>query len=254
MAGLEISSDAAARIAMTILTYALFTGLSGLSQTWWQLMILRFVAALGIGGEWAVGASLLSETWPHHWRPWIAAVLQTAVNIGVLLACAAAFFLAGHPRLIFSVGVLPAFVVLWIRRAVPEPEEWHAARQHAAKPPPISALFGPEIRRTTISTIIVCAASLTGWFAFMFFLLQHVRTLPDVRTLSPGAIDRLCSSIMFQLIAWSVLGNFLAGGLAMLLGYRRAHLLHAHGHVCMHAPRLRPPPGLQLPAASGPAA
>ena len=52
-------------------------------------MIFRFVAALGIGGEWAVGASLLAETWPRHWRPWLAGILQTGVNIGVLIACGA---------------------------------------------------------------------------------------------------------------------------------------------------------------------
>ncbi|MBM3877251.1 MAG: MFS transporter, partial [Verrucomicrobia bacterium] len=59
-------------LSLTILTYALFTGLSFFAQTWWQLLIFRFVAALGIGGEWAVGSSLLSETWPRRWRPWIA--------------------------------------------------------------------------------------------------------------------------------------------------------------------------------------
>ena len=71
-----------AGLCLTILTYALFTGLSSVAQTWWQLLIFRFLAALGIGGEWAVGASLLSETWPRRWRPWIAAVLQSGVNVG----------------------------------------------------------------------------------------------------------------------------------------------------------------------------
>src|SRR5262249_45194187 len=62
-------------LSLTILTYAAFTGLSFFAQSWWHLLILRFLAALGIGGEWAVGASLLAETWPRNWRPWIAAVL-----------------------------------------------------------------------------------------------------------------------------------------------------------------------------------
>src|SRR5262245_39056283 len=66
-------------LVMTILTYALFTGAGFFAHDWWHLMIYRFLAALGIGGEWAVGASLLSETWPTRWRPWIAAVLQSAV-------------------------------------------------------------------------------------------------------------------------------------------------------------------------------
>src|SRR5436853_2325413 len=61
-------------LVLTILTYALFTGLSYFARTWCQLFLFRFVAALGIGGEWAVGAALLSETWPPRWRPWIAVV------------------------------------------------------------------------------------------------------------------------------------------------------------------------------------
>src|SRR5947208_3642773 len=99
-------------LSLTILTYALFTGLAFFAQTWWQLLIVRFLAALGIGGEWAVGASLLSETWPRRWRPWIAAVLQSGVNIGILLASLTTFLLADRsPRLVFLIGVLPALLV-----------------------------------------------------------------------------------------------------------------------------------------------
>src|SRR5437016_10512467 len=120
-------------LTLTILTYALFTGLSFFAQTWWQLLLFRFLAALGIGGEWAVGASLLSETWPRRWRPWMAAVLQTGVNVGVMLASLANFMLAGYPyRSVFLVGVLPALLVLWIRRAVPEPEVWQGAKRLSA--------------------------------------------------------------------------------------------------------------------------
>src|SRR5204863_7531488 len=119
-------------LSLTVLTYAAFTGLSFFAQTWWQLLIFRFLAALGIGGEWAVGASLLSETWPHRWRPWIAAVLQTGVNVGILVAGLANFLLAAAPpRYLFLVGVLPALLVFWIRRAVPETEEWKTAKLEA---------------------------------------------------------------------------------------------------------------------------
>src|SRR5258708_6829550 len=81
-------------LSLTILTYAMFTGLSFFAHTWWQLLIFRFVAALGIGGEWAVGASLFSETWPRRWRPWMAAVLQTPVHLGRILAFLAASLLS----------------------------------------------------------------------------------------------------------------------------------------------------------------
>jgi MFS family permease len=212
-------------LALTILTYAAFTGLSSVSQNWWELMLFRFVAALGIGGEWAVGSSLLSETWPRRWGPWIAAVLQTAVNIGVLLACATYYALAGRsPRLVFLVGVLPALIVFWIRRAVPEPEEWHAARREAGAggAPRVSELFVGHTRRITIMVIAVCACSLTAWWAFMFFVIQHVRALPDVKSLPGAQVDRIASVCFFALIAVSIVGNFLAGWLAKMLGYRRA--------------------------------
>ena len=55
-------------LSLTILTYAVCTGLCAAAQTWWQLMLFRFLAALGIGGEWAVGAALLAETWPRAWK------------------------------------------------------------------------------------------------------------------------------------------------------------------------------------------
>src|SRR5262249_14967048 len=124
-------------LTLTILTYALFTGLSFFAQAWWQLLIFRFLAALGIGGEWAVGASLLSETWPRRWRAWMAAVLQTGVNLGVMLASLANFLLSTFPeRTVFLVGILPALLVLWIRRAVPEPEEWQMAKERSAQAEP----------------------------------------------------------------------------------------------------------------------
>ena len=119
-------------LSLTILTYAWFTGLAFFAHTWWQLLVVRFLAALGIGGEWAIGASLLSETWPSRWRPWIAAVLQSGVNIGILLASCTTFLLAGRsPRLVFLVGVLPALLVFWIRKQVPETDVWHSARRAA---------------------------------------------------------------------------------------------------------------------------
>ena len=126
-------------LSLTILTYASFTGLAFFAQTWWQLLVVRFLAALGIGGEWAVGASLLAETWPSRWRPWIAAGLQSGVNIGILLASGTTFLLAGQsPRVVFLVGVLPALLVFWIRKEVPETDEWHSARRRRRTPLPAS--------------------------------------------------------------------------------------------------------------------
>jgi MFS family permease len=211
-------------LCLTILTYALFTGMAFFAQTWWQLLIVRFLAALGIGGEWAVGASLLSETWPSRWRPWIAAVLQTGVNIGVLLSSCATFLLAGwSPRVVFLVGVLPALLVFWIRRAVPETDEWHAAKLEAKDDlPGIADLFRGEIRRTTIFTILVCSASLTAHWAFLFWYQQHLRNLPDVIGLSAARKNEIASAANVLVMGAAIFGNFLAAVLARAMGYRRS--------------------------------
>ena len=99
-----------------------------------------------------MGASLLSETWPRRWRPWIAAVLQTGVNVGILVAGLANIILAAAPpRYLFLVGVLPALLVFWIRRAVPEPEEWRFAKEQAHhQEPGVRDLFRGEVRSITV--------------------------------------------------------------------------------------------------------
>lgn len=209
-------------LSLTILTYAAFTGLSFFAQTWWHLLIFRFLSALGIGGEWAVGASLLSETWPRRWRPWIAAVLQTGVNVGILGAGLANYLLAAAPpRYLFLVGVLPALLVFWIRRAVPEPEEWREARSRAGeRQPGLLDLFGPEVRRVTIWVIVVCGISLTAHWAFMFWHQQHLRNLPDVLDMSPERKNKLATLAMYIVIGSSIAGNFVGALLARRLGYR----------------------------------
>lgn len=211
-------------LMLTILTYATFTGLSFFAQTWWQLLAFRFLAALGIGGEWAVGAALLSETWPSKWRPWTAAVLQTGVNLGMMLAGLATFLLAGYPnRCVFLVGILPALLVLWIRRAVPEPEEWHQARQHSLHAqPPFTDLFRGPVRRTTILTMLVCTFGLTAHWAFMFWHLQHLRNLPEVAPWTDAQRTQLVSQVIWLVMLSSIVGNYVAAAIARYMKYRTA--------------------------------
>jgi MFS family permease len=227
-------------LSFTILTYACFTGLSCFAQTWWQLMIFRFLAALGIGGEWAVGSSLLAETWPRPWRPWIAAVLQTGVNIGIFGACLTYYILSSvygrHPEYVFLVGILPALLVFWIRRAVPEPEEWRVAKLQAShREPGLRHLFSGGVRRTTILAMITCSLSLTGWWAFLFWNPQHVRNMPEFVGADPAARERAVTFIFFLVIAVSIGGNFFSGLLARHLGYRRAIALMFGGFVVAFA-------------------
>jgi len=214
-------------LCLTVLTYAMFTGLSFFAQTWWQLLIFRFLSALGIGGEWAVGASLLSETWPKSWRAWIAAILQSGVNIGVLLAVLSNWLMSSivseKPRYLFLVGVLPALLVFWIRRAVPEPAEWHEAKKRAREnEPTIGDLFRGEFRRTTLLVILVCSVSLTAHWAFMFWHQIQLKNLPDVISLPTAVKNGLGSKALYLVMVTSIIGNFAAAAIAKVIGYRRA--------------------------------
>jgi len=232
-------------LMLTILVYAVFTGLASVAHSWWDMLIYRFISALGIGGEWAVGASLLSETWPRRWRPWMAAVLQTGVNLGVLFAgvvtAATANFqgyveLFGvtvkvYPRIVFLFGVLPAFLVLWIRRAVPEPEEWHAAKSKAADATPgFMELFRGPVRRITILTLLVCGLSLTAHWAFNFWFIQHLQNHDDLR--GWGEVDKanIKSLALGLVMVCSITGNFAAALLARWFRYRKAICILCAGY------------------------
>jgi len=158
---------------ITVLVYSVFTGLSGLAQTWWQLLILQALAGAGIGGEWAAGAALVAETWPERTR-------QRAL-VAMQMAFAGGFFLAGllnslvGPvgwRWVFAAGAAPAVMALPIRWFVPEPERWIAARLRSqASPDPgasptatrsLSAIFAPHLRRRTAVGVSIAAAMMIG--------------------------------------------------------------------------------------------
>ena len=83
-------------LVFTILIYAVFTGLAALSQTWWELALFRFITALGIGGEWAAGATLVAEVWPEDKRAKAAGILQSAWAGGFLLAAVISLLLRDY--------------------------------------------------------------------------------------------------------------------------------------------------------------
>jgi len=212
-------------LVLTILCYSIFCGLSSFAQNWWQLMICRFLSALGIGGEWAVGAALISETLPKSWRPWLAGILQCGVNIGILIACGVGLIWAGlslDPRWIFLVGMAPALITLWIRRAVPEPEEWHTAQRTTGPKPRIPDLFARGLRSTTWRVLLICALGLTAHWAFMFWQQSFIRKHPEVMALSKDAQNAAVAWVLALIVGSSIIGNFVASWLAVRWGYARA--------------------------------
>lgn len=164
-------------LLITMLTYALATAACALSQNIWMLLLFRFVASLGIGGEWAAGASLVAETVPEKKRVTAGALLYTAAPMGLFLATFVTDLftrqldvIASDPELawraVFLTGLIPAAVAIVIRLKVKEPETW----QPRAEVPRLRELFVPEMRRRTVGAVILAAVALIAWWSISAFI------------------------------------------------------------------------------------
>ena len=118
---------------LAILAYSLTTGLSAFAWDWVSFAALRFLVGVAIGSEWATGASIVSELWPDHARGKGGGLLQCGAGLGGILASLVWLAIGGVGsgawRWMYLIGVLPAFVTLWIRRGIPESPRWEQASE-----------------------------------------------------------------------------------------------------------------------------
>ncbi len=224
-------------MSYTILLFGICTGLSTFSTHWGQLLVLRFLVGMGIGGEWAAGSALISETWPRAWRPWVSAALWSAYEVGMLVASVTGMVLADKPQYVFLVGALPAVAVFWIRRSIPEPAEWRAARTQAgAALPRIGDLFRGDLARRTVRVTALCALAIMNAWLFLYWYPQQLRNLPALADWSPTARTRYVSATFFATTVAALIGNFAVAALAHRYGYRRAlAAMFAGSLVCLLA-------------------
>lgn len=150
--------------AMTwsILCYSLFTGLCYLAAAPWQLAVLRFVAALGMGGEWALGVALVVEVWPENRRPLLAGAIGAIANLGyAIIAFIGMFYPITQSswRWVMVVGAAPALLTFVIRFFVPESERWQASTRNATVSP-VREIFSPALRRNTLFAIAFASVPL----------------------------------------------------------------------------------------------
>ncbi|HSW15218.1 MAG TPA: MFS transporter [Solimonas sp.] len=165
-------------LLLTMLMYALGTAACAFAENIWMLVAFRIVAALGIGGEWAAGASMVAEVVPEDKRVEAGALLYTAAPFGLFLATFVNFQVAGNwmaasPetswRYVFLFGLIPAGVAFVVRIFLKEPERWQQVR-NATAPPRLAELFGPEMRRYTLSGFLMALTALVTWWSCNAFL------------------------------------------------------------------------------------
>ncbi len=202
----------------TIALYAAGTGLCALVTNIGQLIACRVIAGLGIGGEWGIGAALVAEAVPEGRRVEAGVIMQTASPLGVVLASAANYQIAGvwfaaDPqsswRYVFLAGLLPVLVALAVRLFLRESAHWTAS--HAgARPPTPRELFAPQMRAATVSGVFAAVIAVLTWWACNAFIPLLGRTL--------AAAWQAQASNAFNL--GGLLGAFAAVPLARGLGRR----------------------------------
>jgi MFS family permease len=146
-----------------------FTALCGLSQTVMQLAVLRVIVGCGLGGEFASGAALVTESWPAQHRGKALGVVHSSWAVGYALAAIATGLVLPRFgwRAVFFVGALPALVTLWIRRSVEEPAIWRERSQRRpGDAPGMIQLFSPSLRRFTIALTLLNGGALFAYWGF----------------------------------------------------------------------------------------
>lgn len=159
----------------SMVMYAVFTGACGLAQNVVQLAMFRILLGFGMGGEWAAGASLVSETWPAEHRGKALGLMQSSWAIGYALAAIVTGIvlpLAGW-RTVFLIGFLPALFTLWIRRNVEEPALWKSAPKRSTRAA-FAELFSPGLRRATIAITLMNSCTLFAWWGFNLWVPAYL--------------------------------------------------------------------------------
>jgi MFS family permease len=159
----------------SILVYSVASGACGLSRTIEELAVCRFILGLGMGGEWTTGAALIAEAWRPEHRGKALGLMQSTWAIGEMLAVGVvALVLPSFGwRAVFFVGVLPAVIVFWIRRRVPESEIWLRQRQPTSAGS-LRILSRPDLRRNGIVATAMNACAMFGYWGLFTWIPAYL--------------------------------------------------------------------------------
>jgi MFS family permease len=214
-------------LMLTIVWYSLFTFLSALVTNVWQLAVLRLLAGIGIGGEWAMGGTFVAEEWPENRRRAGAGYMHTGYYVGVFLAALANYSIGSRFgwRAMYVVGGLPALLLAWVRHGVAEPECWRQKEGIIRSWQiwqPFAALFSKALRRRTILNSLYVLVSVCGLWAATVYVPTAVTVLAEAAG-RVGSLAPQFASWATMLVAFAtILGCLAMPWLAEKLGRRGA--------------------------------
>jgi predicted MFS family arabinose efflux permease len=204
-------------LILTILTYSLFSCVTAFARTPWQMMFLRFLVALGTGGEWSVGAAIVAEVFARRARAWSLSIFHASSVFGTWIAALAGAYVVANPHLGwrwgFALGALPALLTVWIAASLREPERWVRARDVAQKdreqkPGRLADLFAPGLRRNTLVGLSLATIGLATYWGVYIYGWALLRQWAERAQLAAQSVKR-----------WEMLGMFLVttgGGLGLV--------------------------------------
>ncbi len=227
---------------ISILGYSLLTGLSAFAWDWVSFAALRFIVGLFIGSEWVTGTSITAEFWPDKARGRGVGLFQCGFGLGFFFASLVWLFVGGMGpdawRYMFFIGVLPAFMTLWVRATIPESTMWERAndrRQNALMRKRAGAALDssdqalarftladlmaePELRRRTILAFLVSLATTFGFWGVSSWVAPYVVSLATKAGL-PGPLWGSYAGLVYN--GGAVIGYVGFGFLADAFGRKR---------------------------------
>ena len=214
-------------MGISILFYSVFATLGAFVQTQEQMLLLRFMVGLGVGGMWPNGIALVSECWPSASKPFVSGVMMAGLNAGSLLLSQLARIWPITPeswRWLFQLSGAPALLGVVILIALPESPEWLASRSMSRKEStPLADLFRPALLRTTLSAIVVSIIPMVGAWAASKWMI------PWADKLAGAGNAQYTAATQGWWALGAILGAIAGAELANRIGRSRSYLLISIG-------------------------
>jgi MFS family permease len=185
-------------LLLTIVWYSVFTFLSAVVTSVWELAVLRVLAGVGIGGEWAMGGTFVAEEWPESRRAAGAGYMHTGYYVGIFLAAILNYVIGSWWgwRAMFAVGGLPALLLAWVRHGVTEPARWKA-KESVVRTwgiwRPFAGLFSASLWRRTVVNVLLMLVSICGLWAGTVYVPAAVTALAERGWHAAAEVARLAS-------------------------------------------------------------